>query len=221
MDNSLTINTKCDVIFQDKVYKSDIQDITKDYVAISIPVNNGEYLILTRGEIIEVIYYDEQNVNKFISKVVGRKIEGIQMILLEPPNEISKIQRRRFFRIDILSKIKLMKVNTDISEKEFNDLCANADENSFTEAIMTDLSGGGLRIKTELTVKVGEMFIIRLPISDFDVNIPCYCVRAFKEVDSKQYACGFSFYNINDRVREKIIAYIFQIMREQKKRVKG
>lgn len=216
MENSLTVNTKCEVVYEDKVYKSDIQDITEKYVAISIPVSNGEYILLTRGEIIDVIYYDDKNVYKFTSKVIGRKSEGIQMLLLEPPLEILKVQRRRFFRIEILSKIKFLKVKKNITEAEFNKLCVHADEKNFSEAIMTDLSGGGLKAKIDSDIKIGDMVIIRLPIEDFDVNIPCYCVRAVKEENSKYYSCGFSFYNINDRVREKIIAYIFRIMREQK-----
>lgn len=218
MENSFTVNTKCEVIFEDKTYKSDVQDITKEYIAISIPVSNGEYLLLTRGETVDVIYYDEKNVYKFTSKVIGRKSEGIKMLLLSPPDKISKIQRRRFFRINILSKIKILKVKKNITEKQFNNLCANADEKSFSDAIMTDLSGGGLKAKTEMNVKTGDMFIIKLPITDFDVNIPCYCVRAVKEYETKYYCCGFSFYNINDRVRDKIIAYIFRIMREQNKK---
>lgn len=216
MENSFTVNTKCEVIYEDKIYKSDIQDITEKYVAISIPVAYGEYIPLTRGETIEVIYYDDKNVYKFTSKVIGRKSDGIQLLLLAPPLEILKVQRRRYFRIDILTKIKLLKVKKDITEKEFNALCANADEKSFNEAIMTDLSGGGLRAKVDMNVKIGDMLLIRLPIAHLDVNIPCYCVRAEKEDNSKYYSCGFSFYNINDRVREHIIAYIFKIMREQK-----
>lgn len=219
MDNGLSLNMKCEVEYKDKMYKSLIQDISEKYIGVSIPVNQGEYLVLQNGEEVDVIYYDEKNVYSFSTKIVGRKTEGITMLLLAPPGKITKIQRRKFFRIDFAAKVKLLKVDRDIKAETFKRLSETNE--GFKEGFLLDLSGGGLRIRLETKVEYGDMFIVKIPVDDSYIPVLCSCVRCIKEYNISSYACGFSFYNISENVREKIINYIFQIMRKQIKKNKG
>ena len=47
--NDFNVNGRIEILMDDGIYKSNIQDIDKDYIAISIPVKDGEYLPLRRG----------------------------------------------------------------------------------------------------------------------------------------------------------------------------
>ena len=75
------LNKKLEILVDEKYFNSNVQDVTEDYIAISIPTNSGEYLPLSNGSIIDVIYYEEENIYKFSSTIIGRKFENIPILL--------------------------------------------------------------------------------------------------------------------------------------------
>lgn len=216
MNSGLALNMKCEIYYKEKIYKSHVQDISDKYIGISIPVIQGDYLVLQNKEIVDVTYYDDKNVYGFTTKVIGRKSEGITMLLLAPPKTVTKVQRRKFFRIDFATKVKLLKVENDIMAETFKRLSESSV--GFEEGFLLDLSGGGLKIRLETKVKTGDIFIVKLPINETEISTLCRCVRSIKEYESESFSCGFVFSDISESVRETIISYIFQIMRKQTKR---
>lgn len=214
MDSNIEIkvNTKCEILVDKKTYKSNIQDVEEDTLAISIPVYKGNYAMLQKDEKIEVIFYDSSNVYGFESKVVGKKIDGIAMIKIEKPDFIKKIQRRRFFRMELFSKVKFKKVEENLNAAELNK--AIDEEKDFNTCIMVDLSGGGMKIKTEDKIKEGELLLLKIPIKSETINLLSYCVRVTKEKETNLNVCGLSFYDIDDVRRDRIISYLFELMRK-------
>ena len=43
------LNKKLEILVGEKYYISNIQDVTDDYIAISIPINSGEYCSIVKG----------------------------------------------------------------------------------------------------------------------------------------------------------------------------
>ncbi|WP_010236605.1 flagellar brake protein [Clostridium arbusti] len=213
---NFSINSKCEILINDKVYKSNIQETDKDYIGISIPICRGEYAPLNKDEKVTAVYYDDNNLYGFNTVVIGRKMDRIPMILLAIPENIKKIQRRRFFRVSLIKDVSYLKVNKSISNSEFGSLIK--DSKDFKKALMLDLSGGGLRLKTPISFEKGDIIIIRIPFKKEDIFVLCNCIRVFKDMDSNLYVSGFNFFNIDNKTQEKVVAYIFKIMREQMKK---
>ena len=215
-DVNFNVNSKCEILVDDKVYKSSIQDIGEDYIGISTPIANGKYAPLIRNEQITVIYYDENNLYGFNTSVIGRRMDKIPIILLAMPKDIKKIQRRKFFRVSLLKNVEYLKVDPNISDSTFNRLIKNLE--AFNKGLIIDLSGGGLKLKTKEEVKVEDRFIIKIPLEYENVFVISDCIRAFRDINTNLYVSGFSFFNIERNTQDKIIAYIFGIMREQMKK---
>lgn len=217
-NSSININDKCEVIWEKDVYKSNVQDITDKYIAISLPVANGAYASLIRGENIEIIYSDDKNVYSFYSTVIGRKKDKIPMILIAIPDEdkIRKIQRRKNFRVEIVKQVKYKIMG---KEKITKALLSSALKQlkEFSNGTMLDLSGGGTRITINEKLGKNDVIVIYLPIHDRNILIPCVCVRCVKN-QSGTYVCGFKFHEIDGNQRENIILYTFDIMREHMKK---
>ena len=57
---------------------------------------------LSKGATLDVIYYEEENLYKFKSSVLGRRFENIPILLIAKPKEIKKIQRRRYVRVPLI-----------------------------------------------------------------------------------------------------------------------
>ncbi|AJA47903.1 putative glycosyltransferase [Clostridium pasteurianum DSM 525 = ATCC 6013] len=222
MDSSninFNMNSKCEVFIEEdsSVYKSSIQDMGKGYIGISIPVCNGKYAPLSENQQVTVVYYDKNNLYGFNANVIGRKKDKIPIILLSMPEDIKKVQRRKFFRVNLLKEVEYLKADKNISDSTFNELIKNP--KNFKKALMIDLSGGGLRLKTKEEIKLGDRFIIKIPLQQEEIFVIDDCVRVYKDTDSNLYVSGFSFVNIDTKVQDKIIAYLFWIMREQMKKI--
>ncbi|WP_164917227.1 flagellar brake domain-containing protein [Clostridium sp. JN-9] len=200
----LKLNSKIDVIYKEEVYVSNVQDIDSENIAISIPVKEGMYLPLSLGERVSVIFYADGDAYKFKTIVTGRKRDNIYVILLKYPSNIVKIQRRNYVRIETLIDVN----------------CTLADDTKKTDifdAVVTDISGGGLKIVTKKHLRMGSNLIINLPIKEENLVLKGRVVRHELNVD-KKHVCGIAFKDMLNENREKIIRYIFELMREQRKK---
>jgi c-di-GMP-binding flagellar brake protein YcgR len=203
-DLTFIINGKLEISWNDGFYKSNIENVDENSIHISIPIKEGKYIPLRVGEQIEVFYYYNSDIYKFYSVVTNRKMDRIPLILIAIPEEVVKIQRRRFVRVPIVCNIEYFIEGNSASLKPL-------------KALMIDLSGGGMRIKVSEDIKYGNKIITHIPLGNEKLILKGEVVRIEKDEDKKKNLCGVSFEDLDDRKREKLIRFIFQIMREQMK----
>ncbi|MBZ9635969.1 flagellar brake protein [Clostridium sp. FP1] len=207
------INKKVEILVDERYYNTNIQDLTEEYIAISIPMSGGQYVPLSRGDIIDVIYYEDENLYKFKSSVIGRKIENIPILLISKPVEIEKIQRRKYVRISLINtaKYKNLKNQPKISPRTIN-------ESEYLKAAIVDLSGGGMKVRVSEEIVKNDFILVNLTINNEDIHIVGQAKRIQKD-DEGRFVCGLSFEFLDSLTRERIIKYIFQLMREQMKKI--
>lgn len=205
------VNGRIEVLMDDGIYKSNIQDINENYIAISIPVKDGEYLPLRWGERVEAIYYDENKLYKFYTVVSGRKVDRVMMVLLKHPDKIFKVQRRNFVRVPFIAEVLcvILKNNKDIKDITDNQI-------DFFHGHTLDISGGGIKLSTEKEINRGELLMITIPIKDENISIKGKIIRKQK-AKAEEFLYGVSFEEIDNKTVEKIVSLLFQIMREQRK----
>ena len=206
------VNKKIEVLVDEKYFNSNIQDITEEYIAINIPSSSGEYLPLSKGTRIDVIYYEDENIFKFESTVIGRKFENIPILLLSKPKVVHKIQRRKYVRVPLVSIVKYTNLKED--PKVSTSL---VESNQYFKAILVDLSGGGMKIKVSEQIKVNDYLSVSLSINGEEIHIIGQTIRVIKDVDGR-YVCGLTFESLENSTRETIITFIFKLMREQMKK---
>lgn len=204
-DLNFVINSKVEISWEDGYYKSNIENIENNSIYISIPIKDGQYIPLRRGEQVEVIYNQGNDIYKFYTVVTDRKVDRIPLIVLAYPKEVFKIQRRKFVRVPIVLNVEYSKEETEKTGKTL-------------KAIMVDLSGGGMRIKLNEDVRIGDKIVSHLPLGSDKVQIKGEVVRIEKDIDNKRNICGINFMDLSERDREKLIRFIFQVMRDQMKK---
>ena len=209
------INKKLEILVGEKYFKSNIQDIAENYIAISIPINSGEYLPLSKGTLVDVIYYEEDNLYKFKSVVMGRKFENIPILIISYPKEIVRIQRRKYVRVPTISTVKYTNLKNEPKKSP-----SSIENSEYLKAILLDLSGGGMKIKISEEVKLSQYLLICLTINSEDIHIVGQAMRIIKDDDGR-FNCGLSFEFLDTSTREKIIKLIFKLMREQMKKNYG
>lgn len=220
MSNStISINNKCEIIWNKDIYKSNVQDITEEYIALSLPIANGSYASLIKNDIVEVIYNNDNNIYSFEATVIGRKKEkNIPMILINIPKEeeIKKIQRRRNFRIELFQKMKYLVFSKDKFKQSLIENIPNKMEEA-SPGTMMDLSGGGMKIVVKNGINLGDYVAVQFSIYGKQMVIVGVCVRCVK-LETGEFSCGIEFYEIDGKQRESVISYTFDIMRERMKK---
>lgn len=208
----LLINSMIDVLWEDNAYKATIQDIKENEILTTIPVKDGIYLTLKNESEIEQVFYDDKgNVYKYKVKVIGRYIEkDISFYRVTKPYNIKRIQRRDYVRVNVVQVINYIK-EIDF-QKEIKT------EDNYENALLLDLSGGGMRIKAKEKLANNDVIILSLKYEDEKMIMKGKIIRVEK-TDDKRYIYGVSFIDMNNSTREKIIRTVFKIMRKQRELV--
>lgn len=204
MPNSIrfTVNSKIEILMEDGIYKSNIQDVYDDHIGISIPVREGIYLPLKKGEKVEGIFYSYKGTFKFHTIVVGRKIDRIMMILLAKPKSFIKIQRRNYVRVSTVSKVICSIIDS-------------SEDAQFFEGFTLDISAGGMKLSTSKELNIGDTIAISVTLKNEELHLKGKIIRVEKE--DKRNICGVAFIDMDNKTTEKIVRLLFQIMREQRK----
>ncbi|OPJ63261.1 flagellar brake protein [Clostridium oryzae] len=211
MKIELKLNARIEIQVEEEMYKSNIQNITKDKMLVSLPVKDGVYITPSRGDILEVFYYDDQYRYKFSSKVIGRVSENkIPMLSIEYPSDVERVQRREFVRINVMYDIQYTKL-----EARHDRPGSYVELEQIYEGTILDLSGGGFRLSSKTVLSLKDLIIAKLNFSDNQIKVMGEVVRV-DHVDNK-YIYGVNLINVEESTRDKIIHHIFEIMRKQKR----
>lgn len=208
-DFNLDVNDRIEVVVGDKSYKTLVVDIQEDFLKINLPVYNGDYLMLHSGEKIEMnSYLDENRCFNFRSEVISRGKEGsIIYYQISTPFDIKKIQRRNFFRVGLLDTIEYKNI-TNINKEDIDNI-------PYKEALMVDLSGGGLKLKTKDDIKKDDILLISMMIKDTLIELKSDVVRV-ENTAEKDNVCGVRFLDITEAQIDIIIQELFEIVRRQR-----
>lgn len=205
----LSLNKVIDVLWNKVIYKSTIQDIKENEVLITIPINEGIYLTLNTGDEIEQTFYDDKcNVFLYKTKIIGRYTEkDIPFYRVTSPYDIKKVQRRDYVRVNVLQVINYIK------EEELKNNIKSEDK--YLNALLLDLSGGGMRIKIKENLSMNDVIVSNLLYDGEKIAIKGKVVRVDKSED-KRNIYGIKFENIQSSTREQIIRTVFKVMRKQR-----
>lgn len=199
----VNLNANILVLYEEKYYKSTVQDVSENEFIINMPVGDGIYLTLNAGDKIIIDYFSQDGFYyEFDAEVVSRLVENkMPMYKISKPDRAIKIQRRNFVRVS-LAEYTLYK-QSDNNKSEWH------------EGLLLDLSGGGLKIKVKETIKFGEKIILKISYENDSYEIIGNVVRCDKSQDG-EYIWGIEFKDIDERKRDKIVQKVFSVMRKQR-----
>jgi len=193
-------------------YRSKIIDRTEKELMIDYPVDIGQYvnLPILPEQTINIEYLKKGNVFTFNAKVKRINRSPILSFVIDIPEQgtIQKIQRREYVRI-----------NTDVN------IAVHSLHQSFEpfSTVTQDISGGGAAIITphHLTLNQGELVLLYIVLkssySDFEyIKTKAEIIRTMTLNEVRSTSVKFDFFD--ERDRQKIIKFCFEIQREKLKK---
>lgn len=235
MDSRITIGDKIELekietrlsVDPDKrpeKYNSQVLDeAPNDRIYAAMPVRGGTIVPLSVGQKLNATFVSNAGLHRCEVTVTGRyKKEGLFLVELEQTSTLQKVQRREFFRLEKRTPIKYRIVEGEEYDMVHAGNAYFPDETNLVwkEAIMIDLSGGGVRFVSGQKEEKGSFVEVQFAVEhDEEVEI----VYAYAEMlrsernanNSSIYDHRVMFWKMDNGMREKIIRYIFS---EQRKR---
>lgn len=186
-------------------YRSRIEDVGSKVIMVGAPYAKGVVVPLREGTQMTITFWDEISAYSFTGRVMQRVAVPVPMLVLELPESISKIQRRNFVRIPAFFPLAFRMVTKEgLSDAK--------------GAMMVDLSGGGMRFKTEEDLENNSLLFAQMKLPSGEMQTPVRVCRKEKIDGMKQYVISVEFHDLSDRDRDRIIRCVFDLQREMRRK---
>ncbi len=223
----------------DKKYGSKLLDYDNVRTAkIAMPLHEGRVIPLEVGDEYTICFFTTAGLYQCIAQITGRSIENnVYVLMVEFITALKKFQRRGFYRLDCLFPIRqreiseeerilaerLIRNNFETEEDRFKckaELKKISPE--WKEAMVSDISGGGIRFHGSEARKEDEIIEIFLPLSMKEELIPIKVkmrvISCSENANSKvSFEVRGEFIDLDESMRELIVKYVFE---EQRKRLR-
>lgn len=182
-----------------KEYLSQVLErIDDDNYSVAVPISKGLLISMLNGTNITVLYPLENiGVIHFPAKVISKKkMENIPVMHIMRVGEIVKNQRRNYFRMPIAVDLKI-----------------NRKSRELLRAHSRDLSGGGMRLLSDMDLIEDELFDMSFSLGGREFFLKAKVVRSFGVRESRKYEIAVEFVDISEMDRNDIISYLFHKQR--------
>lgn len=179
-------------------YVSQVEEILEEKkMKIAVPIKNHQLVTIINGSVLEIIYnFEKLGVYSFKGKVLSKYKEKIPTMLIEIISPVKKSQRRNFFRLELIIPVQIKRIEDIIYEK----------------GLTKDLSGGGVKIHTEMKLELDESIKIEFSLGENSFSLEAL-VKNIKKSEESGYEISLEFIDISDIDRNDIIGYLFEQQR--------
>lgn len=210
----IRMDMKLDVIdLEEKTYMARVEMVKDQCMLTKMIVGDREKPKLIQNENVEVLVYNKGLVYSGKCTVLGVKEDKVFCrAVVTIPKEFKKVERRKFFRFPTNAQIEYV-----ILPKEQDYLQVKDIPKEFLNAMKVsnaiDISGGGIKIFTEEAPEANQQILLSIFIPH-EIKVICSVVRIERDIKNQKYKTSLRFEDISERSRDRIIEYIFEIMRE-------
>lgn len=206
--NFITIGTLVEMevinnVYDGELFLTKIADIdeNRETLDLNLPMENRQYVIARPGEHVKVSLKKDDGIYCFKAKILFRALNPYAHIRVAFPEKLIKEQRRQFFR---------MPVNIVISIKK-------EEEETARQGISIDMSGGGFCIISRVNFKQNDKLNLDFELTNGTKmeSLKAIVKWQIKKAD-QQYEYGLEFLDMDTRLREQLISYLFELQRSRK-----
>lgn len=205
-----------------------VYEVSSDQtIVLSNPIKNGMIYPLEKSYIYYFRFYIENSgMYLFKGTMLNRiQYDNLPSIIVRLESDIKRVQRRKFYRVNLMSignllsekKIsdeKMKELREKMLKKFVNEKDILIDDVEFDRIPFDtkDLSGGGLKILTSQFLNLGDFVKGEFKIVNSWVNFNGEITRVEKK-DDNRYEVGIKFLELDSGTQSKIVAYVFEVER--------
>lgn len=204
--SSLTVNqlVEIEVSSHGRVFRSRVEEVSAKGICLAVPMASGALVPLHIGEEIKVNYVYKKEVHSFVTRVKGRRLYPIPVLIVDHPREVVRIQRRNWVRLEVSLPVHFQLLQ--------------GHPGTVGEGSTIDISGGGVSLRTRVDwLKVNDTIRLWIQIPERE---PFLCTGRVVRISHEgagrnlRKIVAVQFKDIREGQRELLIAYIFEKQRE-------
>lgn len=203
---------------------SQIYDILDDEtLSIAMPIVEGRVIPLSVGSRYEACFYAGKGLYQTRLIVKERKKQdGLFILIVEVQSALKKFQRRQYFRlsctIDMQYKV--------LTQEEVASFQGGEDaiimDTGFKDGVALDISGGGIRFTSEEKLENDDMVLVSLeiPLDQQSIYLMMGKVILSGLIPNRSdlYEHRVEYQELDKKIRENLIHFIFEEERRQRKK---
>ncbi len=183
-------------------YLSKVSEINEKEIKI-MAIYDEEDIPLIKDKPVKIFYEGAHAFYSFESRIKKIIEEPVTLLVLEIPDKVKRIQRRKFFRLKILE---------DVYYRLYKK-CGYGHE--FIKSKMLDISGGGIKILVNKDFMKGDKLEIMLTIEPLKgKTINAEIVRIDNIEKNTEKIAGLKFLDIDQEIQDEIISWMFNYQRK-------
>jgi c-di-GMP-binding flagellar brake protein YcgR len=221
----------------ENIYSSQILDYDeKNTLKVSMPISEGRIIPLEVGDDYQICFFTESGLFRCEGRIQNRYTEENMYVMdIFMISALKKYQRRQFYRLDCIVDFQLRivseteqrlrkrleeKKNMSEEDEEKIQKLLEKMPKEWKDAIISDLSGGGIRFcsRTELPRNSVVEAIVPLTFENGVVNtklIVKILSCDYHENMRTTFEIRGEFVGLTDTVRELIVQYVFEQQRRR------
>lgn len=190
-------------------YLCKIEDIeAKKEIHISLPMEKGKLIPLRVGTAVRINITEKDGVYSFAENIIRRVTTPYAHFILNYPKKIERLQRRNYVRMVLNVPVEMI-TEDGVSHK----------------GVSIDVSGGGMLLAfAKKEFSMGEKVVLNFKLtngSEYNgVKAEIKREREFEPVEgvpNTKKGYGLDFTEIDQKKREEIISYLFELQRDRRK----
>jgi c-di-GMP-binding flagellar brake protein YcgR len=202
------INVQKDAGALANAFVSTIRHVSPVGVRIDIPMRGNERMSVHSGDDLMIMVDLQGRLYTFTTRIEKLDLRDNAMEI-ERPRVVEQSERRQFFRLAMNIRPQYVAVTDD-----------GGQEKRRIEAIIIDISGGGVQMRTKQPVSIGEIVHIVFPLGDDELEADLL-VQSAARLDADPpwlHRVNGRFNQLQRRTQEQIIRFIFRQQVEYMKR---
>lgn len=222
-------------------YKSIIQEVNDDNMAIGVPMKGLERYPMEEGSTLTFRMIVQGALYYFQSEVRGQRYSGnVLLYLISWPEKLERRQRRKFFRISYTLDINFWLLPEGQETKELEPYFAQKEplgsqgkkEYLFRELVeilgapaegqAIDLSAGGLLMFTSFQLSKGTELLLSVALQNKEEDKRLLLYGKVVRTDAllymgkaMKYRYGIVFQRMDERIRDMLVGFIFELSRQR------
>lgn len=191
-----------------------IKKISTDYLGITISTKKDEFILLSKGQSIELIIIHERQALKCTSIVLGcTQNDFEQAILVSIPKIILSIDRREFTRLPIILDIEYSPLPSEVDYKNLSSVESRYFR-SFKKAYTVNISAGGVYFVVPKIETDDKFALVSLSLKNEKIITLCEKIRTDHADDSKHFKVAYKYSDIKTQHRQLILDFISEKSKE-------
>lgn len=236
-------NTKKEASYFSRVIE--IMDSNK--IKVAMPIVNGKYVVLDSLKKYSLEFITRKGIFACEARITRRFKEKLNFfVVFELMSELEKLQRREYYRLDCIFDIRFRRAmdgnimqkddggDEDPEKPHYIDSESEREQNltfhkrkvPWHTAIVTNISGGGVRFNSREALNKGEHVLLKMHLKfdneEGDYEIPGKVIHSMENPNRPDlFEARVQFTDISTQDREDIIRFVFDEERRIRRKKKG